>query len=130
MNRSHTPAGIAPPFRNIYSHGMTVPEGSELLFVSGQLGLRPDGSIAADLAGQAEQVMLNIKAILADAGMGMGDLVKLNAYLVKAEDIAAFAPIRATHLDGAKPAMTTVVVTALAQPGWLLEVEAVAAKSA
>jgi enamine deaminase RidA (YjgF/YER057c/UK114 family) len=129
MNKSHNPGSIAPPFRNIYSHGVEVPAGARTLWVSGQIGTKPDGSIAPDCAGQCEQVMENIKAILASAGMGFADLVKLNAYLVKAEDIPVFAPIRARHLDGAKPAMTSVVVTALAQPQWLIEVEVVASKS-
>lgn len=128
MNKAINPGSIAPPFRNIYSHGIEVPERSRVLWVSGQLGTKPDGSIAADCAGQCEQVMENIKAILAEAGMSFADLVKINAYLVKAEDIAVFAPIRAKHLGNAKPAMTTVVVTALAQPQWLIEVEVVAAK--
>lgn len=129
MNKAYNPASIAPPFRNIYSHGIECPANARTLWISGQVGTRPDGSIASDCAGQAEQIMQNIGAILAEAGMGFGDLVKLNAYLVKAEDIAAFAPVRAKHLAGAKPAMTSVVVTALAQPSWLIEVEAVAAGS-
>jgi enamine deaminase RidA (YjgF/YER057c/UK114 family) len=129
MNKAHNPGTIPPPFRNIYSHGVESPAGARTLWVSGQIGTRQDGSIAPDCAGQAEQIMENIKAILASAGMGFADLVKLNAYLVKAEDIPVFAPIRAKHLAGAKPAMTSVVVTALAQPQWLIEVEVVASKS-
>lgn len=129
MNKAHNPGSIAPPFRNIYSHGVETPAGARTLWVSGQIGTKPDGSIAPDCAGQSEQIMENIKAILASAGMGFADLIKLNAYLVKAEDIPVFAPIRAKHLAGAKPAMTSVVVTALAQPQWLIEVEVVASKS-
>ena len=128
MNKVHNPGSIAPPFRNIYSHGVEVPTGARTLWISGQIGTKPDGSIAADCAGQAEQIMENIKAILAAAGMTFADIVKLNSYLVKAEDIPVFAPIRAKHLGSAKPAMTSVVVTALAQPTWLIEVEAVASK--
>lgn len=129
MNRAHNPGAIAPPFRNIYSHGIEVPANARTLWIAGQVGTRPDGSIAPDCAGQAEQVMANIGAILAEAGMGFADLVKLNAYLVRAEDVPVFAPIRAKHLAGARPAMTTVIVSALAVPDWLIEVEAVAARS-
>jgi 2-iminobutanoate/2-iminopropanoate deaminase len=125
VNKAHNPASIAPPFRNIYSHGVECPANARTLWISGQIGTKPDGSIAPDCAGQAE----NIRAILTEAGMSFADLVKLNAYLVKAEDIPVFSPIRSKHLAGAKPAMTSVVVTALAQPSWLIEVEAVAAKS-
>src|SRR5690606_2177507 len=129
MNKPHNPGSIAPPFRNIYSHGVENPANARTLWISGQVGTRPDGSIASDCAGQAEQIMQSIGAILAEAGMGFTDLVKINAYLVRADDIPVFAPVRAKHLAGAKPAMTTVVVTALAQPSWLIEVEAVAAKA-
>jgi enamine deaminase RidA (YjgF/YER057c/UK114 family) len=129
VNKAHNPASIAPPFRNIYTHGMECPANARTLWISGQVGTRPDGSIAPDCAGQAEQVMQNIGAILAEAGMSFADLVKLNSYLVRADDFAAYAAVRAKHLAGAKPAMTAVVVTALAQPAWLVEVEAIAAKS-
>lgn len=129
MNKAYNPDSIAPPFRNIYSHGVEQPANARTLWISGQVGTMPDGSIAPDCAGQAEQIMQNIAAILAQAGMGFGDLVKLNAYLVNAGDFANFAPVRTKYLAGAKPAMTSVVVTALAQPLWLVEVEAVAAKS-
>jgi enamine deaminase RidA (YjgF/YER057c/UK114 family) len=129
MNKAHNPGSIAPPFRNIYSHGVETPAGARTLWISGQVGTKPDGSLPPDCGGQAEQIMENLKAILASAGMDFSDLVKLNAYLVKAEDIPVFAPIRAKHLGGAKPAMTSVVVTALAVPQWLIEVEAVASKS-
>lgn len=129
MTKIYNPASIAPPFRNIYSHGVEQPANTRTLWISGQVGTRSDGTIAPDCAGQAEQVMQNIAAILKEAGMGFGDLVKLNAYLVNAADFASFAPVRAKYLAGAKPAMTSVVVTALAQPSWLIEVEAVAAKA-
>ncbi|HEX2113155.1 MAG TPA: RidA family protein [Alphaproteobacteria bacterium] len=129
MNKAHNPDSIAPPFRNIYSHGIEQPANARTLWISGQVGTRPDGTIAPDCAGQAEQIMQNIGAILAAAGMGFSDLVKLNSYLVNAADFPNFAPVRAKYLAGAKPAMTSVVVTALAQPQWLIEVEAVAARS-
>lgn len=129
MNKPHNPGSIAPPFRNIYSHGVESPADARTLWISGQVGTKSDGTIAPDCAGQAEQIMENIREILASAGMLFADLVKLNAYLLKAEDILVFAPIRARHLGVAKPAMTSVIVTALAQPQWLIEVEAVAAKT-
>ncbi|HEV7372594.1 RidA family protein [Arenibaculum sp.] len=128
MNRTHNPSAIAPPFNNRYSHAVETVEEARHLFISGQIGVKPDGSIDADVEGQSEQIMENLREILASAGMGFADLVKINAYLLNAEDIPKFAAIRARHLDGGRPAMTTVVVTALAAPQWLIEVEAVAAK--
>ena len=128
-NTRHNPAAIAAPARNLYAHAVEVPAGSRHLHVAGQVGTRPDGSIAPDLEGQVEQIMANLQAILADAGMGFGDIVKINAYCLKAEDIVTYAGIRNRHFAGSPPATTAVVVSGLADPGWLVEVDAVAAKA-
>ncbi|MGE0238472.1 MAG: RidA family protein [Parvibaculaceae bacterium] len=129
MNKTFNPTRIAPPYKNIYSHAVEIAATSRTLHLSGQLGVAPDGSIPADIESQSELVMTNMAAVLAEAGMSFADLVKLNAYFLKVEHIPVFAGIRARHLAGARPAMTTVVVSALAAPGWLIEVDAVAAKA-
>ncbi len=59
--------------------------------------------------------------------MGPENLVKVNTYLTRQEDIALAREIRETLLDGAEPASTLVIVAGLAHPGWLVEIEAVAA---
>ncbi|WP_343714642.1 RidA family protein [Inquilinus sp.] len=128
-NTRHNPAAIAAPARNLYAHAVAVPAGSRHLYIAGQVGTRPDGTIAPDLEGQVEQIMANIRAILADAGMGFGDIVKINAYCLAAEDIVTYAGIRNRHFAGSPPATTAVVVSGLADPGWLVEVDAVAAKA-
>jgi enamine deaminase RidA (YjgF/YER057c/UK114 family) len=127
-NTRHNPKSMAPPTRNLYAHGVESPTGSRLLHIAGQVGTRPDGSIAPDLAGQTEQIMANIKAILADAGMDFSDIVKINAYCLKAEDILTYAAIRNRYFEGSPPATTAVVISGLAFPEWLIEVDAVAAK--
>src|SRR5262249_41704041 len=99
-----------------------------ILHIAGQVGTRPDGSIAKDLEGQVEQIMANIKAILADAGMELSDIVKINAYCLKPADILTYAAVRNRHFAGSPPATTAVVVAGLAYPEWLVEVDAVAAK--
>lgn len=127
-NIRRNPASMAAPTQNLYAHGVEAPAGSRYLFTAGQVGTRRDGTIAPDLSGQVEQIMDNIKAILAEAGMGFEDVVKINAYCLKPEDIFTYAGIRNRHFKGSPPATTAVVVPALAKPEWLVEVEAIAAK--
>jgi enamine deaminase RidA (YjgF/YER057c/UK114 family) len=127
-NLRRNPATISAPVQNLYAHSVEVPAGSRQLYVAGQVGTRLDGTIAPDLPGQVEQIMANIKAILAEAGMTFADIVKINAYCLKPEDIFTYAEIRNRHLAGSPPATTAVVVAALARAEWLVEVDAIAAK--
>jgi len=129
MNTRHTPASVAAPF-GPYSHAVEVPEGSRLLYISGEVGVLPDGTRPATIEAQAEACWQNIKAILADAGMGIGDLVKITTYLVRPEDVAAAGAARARHFGDARPGSATIIVKALVDPGWLIEIEAVAAGAA
>ncbi len=80
MLRDHTPAGIRAPFAR-YSHGIEIPAGARVLFCSGQLGIGPDDTIPADAGAQADLCFANIGAVLAEAGMGFEDLVRINAYV-------------------------------------------------
>lgn len=115
----HTPVGA-------YSHTAVVPSGTNLLFVSGQVGVRPDGSIPASLAEQAEQVFQNLRGCLAAHGAGMESVVKLTTYLVSGQDIQAMREIRLKHFGAHRPASTAVFIPQLVNPALLLEVEAVA----
>ena len=128
MNKAFNPKSTAAP-QGVYSHGVIVPPGSRLLYIAGQIGARPDGSIGPTIQEQAEAVWQNIAAVLAEAGMAISDIVKLNTYLTRQENYALFAPVRAKYLGAHRPASTLVVVQALARPEFLVEVEAVAAKA-
>ncbi|MGE0723522.1 MAG: RidA family protein [Alphaproteobacteria bacterium] len=128
MNRLFNPPGVAAP-AGAYSHGVEVPAGSRLLFAAGQIGTNPDGTVAPDVGQQTDRVFENIKAILAGAGMTMADVVKMNVLLVKAADIPAFREVRNKHLGDARPASTLAVISALASPAFLVEVEVIAAKA-
>ena len=129
MNIRHTPNTVAAPF-GPYSHAAEVPEGSRLLYISGEVGVLPDGRVPSGIEAQAEACWRNIIAILADARMEIGDLVKITTYLVRPEDIAAAGAARATHLGDARPGSATIIVKALVRPEWLIEIEAVAAARA
>src|SRR5215467_13448914 len=67
MNIRHTPNTVAAPF-GPYSHAVEVPEGSRLLYISGEVGVRPDGTVPEGIEAQAEACWRNIIEILADAG--------------------------------------------------------------
>ncbi len=129
MNIRHTPHTVAAPF-GPYSHAVEVPEGSRLLYISGEVGVLPDGTVPEGIEAQAEACWRNLAAILADAGMGIGDLVKITTYLVRPQDVAAAGAARAKHFGDARPGSATIIVNALVAPQWLIEIEAVAAAKA
>ncbi|MDJ0608759.1 MAG: RidA family protein [Kiloniellales bacterium] len=126
MSIRHKPASIAPPFSS-YSHAIEVAAGARWLSISGQVGVMPDGTWSQDPSAQIHQTWRNLLTILEGAGMGPENLVKVNTYLTRQEDIALAREIRETLLDGAEPASTLVIVAGLAHPEWLVEIEAVAA---
>jgi enamine deaminase RidA (YjgF/YER057c/UK114 family) len=100
MNIRHTPASVAAPF-GPYSHAVEVPERSRLLYISGEVGVLPDGKVPTTIEAQAEACWQNIIAILADAGMTVQALVKITTYLVRPEDVAAAGAARAKHFGDA-----------------------------
>ncbi|HKF72400.1 MAG TPA: RidA family protein [Stellaceae bacterium] len=123
----HNPATVhAAP---TYSHGIEVPPNARWLYVSGQVGAGRDGKPLEGIAAQTRQVFENIKAILASAGMSVADVVKMTSYLIDEEDIDGFRKARLQQLGDHRPASTLVVARRLAQPGWLVEVEVIAAKA-
>ena len=128
MLKPINPPTIAPPFSR-YSHGIEVPAGLRWLHISGQVGVRPDGTVEQGFTAQAERAWDNLLTILATAGMGPADLVKVTVYLTRAGDLVESRRIRDAKLAGAAAASTLAVVAALASPNWLFEVEAVAARA-
>ena len=122
------PATIAAP-AGMYSHGVLAPGGGQWLYVSGQIGMRPDGSLGTGFAEQARIAWENLMAVLAAAQMNENHLVKLTTYMLDGADLKDLNPVRSVFLKDARPASTLVVVKALAKAEWLFEVEAVAYKS-
>lgn len=107
---------------------VNVPAGSELLVLSGQLGVRPDGSTPTTIAEQADQVFANIVALLAAHELRPTDIVKLTTFMVAGQDGDAVRAARLKHLGAHRPASTAVFVSQLVDPAWFVEVEAVAAR--
>ncbi len=125
--RRLTPPSIRPPFAR-YAHAVEVPAGARLLFVSGQLGVGPDDAAPEGAEAQARLCFANIAAILADAGMGPGDIVRLNAYVAGREHLAGYMRARDAAVGDPPPASTLMIVSGFARPEFLVEVEAVAAQ--
>lgn len=126
--RMLAPPTIAPPFAR-YAHGVEVPAGHRLVVTSGQLGLAPDGSVPEGAAAQAAICFANLDAILAEAGAGRGDVVRLNAYVSDRAHMAGYMAARDAWLDGVDrlPASTLVIVSGFTRPEFVVEVEATAA---
>ena len=113
-----------------YSDAIEVPANARWLFTAGTPGLAEDGTLPSDITAQAELAWQHIDHMLRGAGMTINDIVKLTQYLVSAADIPAYAAVRARRLAGARPASMLLVVPALVRPGFLLEVDVIAAKAA
>lgn len=125
-NKVHNPASVIQPLSR-YSQALEVPAGKRWLVISGQLGLTPDGSLPETVEGQHEQCWKNILALLASAGMGAADLVKITTFVTTADQTAVSRAVRDRMLDGAAPAATLIVVAGLAKPEFKVEIEALAA---
>ncbi len=100
---------------------------SGLVFVSGQLALRPGSAeiVADDIAGQTEQVFLNLKAILDAAGSSLERIVKTTVYLRNLEDFQGMNEVYRAHVGDVPPARATLEVSALPS-GALVEIDAIA----
>jgi len=117
----HLPAGP-------YSHTAVVQGGSELVFVSGQVGMRADGSVPSDFAEQVELTFQNLKACLAAHGLGVDAIVKLGVFVVPGQDFQVLRAARERYFGAHRPTSTSVFVAQLASPAFLVEIEAIAAK--
>ena len=98
------------------------------VFVSGQVGLRPDGpGVEGDITQQTEQVLSNIRAILEAAGSSLAQVVKTTVFLQSLADFAAMNDVYARFAGSTPPARSTVEVAKL-PAGALVEIEAIAVR--
>lgn len=126
-NRPFNPESIAPP-QGAYTHGVEIPEGARVTFISGQVGVDPAGNLPDDFRSQAEIAFANCQAILEHNGLGMEDVVKITQFLVRREDIPTYREVRGKYLGDLRPCSTLLLVSGLVDPKMLIEVEMVAAK--
>jgi len=111
------------------SHYTDAVKGGNLLFVSGIVPIDADGNLVGegDVVEQTRQVFRNMQLVLGAAGCGFDDVVKVVTFLLNIDDRPLINPVRIEFFGEARPASTLVEVSALAVPGALLEIEAVAA---
>lgn len=109
-----------------FSPGIEVSGTSRQLLVSGQVGLRPDGTLAEGIEAQLECCWANVLAVVRAAGMGVGNITKVTTYVTDPAYLRVHPAVRARILGEHRPAATGVCVTALASPDWLCEIEVVA----
>lgn len=113
-----------------YTHCALAEGAARRLEISGQVGTRPDGTIAVGLSAQLDQAFANVDAALAAAGMGRGNLMKVTVYLTQntPEAVQTYRARRDAWIGAATPpAATLLIVAGLAAPALLCEVDAVAA---
>ncbi len=134
MAKALAPKALGAPL-GMYSHGMVSPPG-EVVVVAGQVGTRADGQVAAgDVVAQTKQALENVRAVVESAGCTMRDVVRLQTFLTRAEDIPGFMKARSEVYpqyfpDGVYPPNTLLVVSRLVRPEFLVEIEAMAIKPA
>ena len=99
----------------------------DLVFVSGQLALRPDHAeiVSDSIQEQTEQVFANVRAILEEAGSGLDRLVKTTVYLADLGDFAGMNEVYAKQVGSQPPARATIEVSALPS-GAKVEIDAIA----
>jgi enamine deaminase RidA (YjgF/YER057c/UK114 family) len=124
--RRHDPASIARGSN--YTHGIEVPPGARFLGIAGQVGRDVNGYIPDGIEAQATLAWANVKAVLAEAGMEMSDIVHYFSILVRREDNDGYDKARVAALGDARPASTKIYVAGLARPEILCEVQVFAAK--
>jgi 2-aminomuconate deaminase len=126
-------AGQATP-RGRYPH---LKRAGDFVYVSGTSARRPDNSIAGavadamgttslDIRVQTRAVIENVRAILAEAGADLSDLVQVTAYLVNMNDFSGYNEVYGEYFDTDGPTRTTVAVHQLPHPHLLIEIQAVA----
>jgi enamine deaminase RidA (YjgF/YER057c/UK114 family) len=121
-----TPNGIRPPFAR-YSYGVEIPAGHRILVCSGQLGVTPDDHIPASVEEQTHLCFRNIAAVLAEAGLTLGDVVRINAFVSGREHLKGYMAVRDAYISDPPPASTLMIVTGFSRPEFLVEVEVMAA---
>jgi enamine deaminase RidA (YjgF/YER057c/UK114 family) len=125
------PAAWGPP-QAMYSYGMAAT--GEVIAIAGMTGIDAHGKIAGpDVESQTRQVFENIRTVVEAAGCTMRDVVRLQTFLTRADDVAGFQKARGEMFaryfpDRAYPPNTLLVITRLAHPDLVVEIEALAVR--
>lgn len=123
------PESLVRPFKDRFSHGKVVPPNATWLYTAGETGIAKDGSFGKDIQEQADITMKKLHTIVTEAGMDADDVVKMTIYYLDPAYLPVIVAARNRYFgENFRPVSTAVGISALAQPGLLVEAEIVAAK--
>lgn len=123
MKEFRNPQDVHQPLGG-YTHQIEVTGNERMLVLSGQVGMREDGTIPDDPLEQIDIAMENIFRNLKAADMDVKDIIKLTYYLVGEIDTAKRRELVAAKLQGHKPCSTLLYVARLATPAIQVEIDA------
>lgn len=110
-----------------YSQGI-VTEGGKLLFIAGQTASDKEGNVVGkgDIEAQTHQVFKNISAVLEEAGASFDNLVMTTTYVTDRKYREGYNRVRQQYYKTSQPTSTLVIVTGLANPDYLIEINGIA----
>ena len=123
MKEFRNPQNVHQPLGS-YSHQIEISGNERMLVLSGQVGMRQDGTVPEDPIDQMDVAFENILSNLQTANMGVKDIIKLTYYLVGEIDTAKRRELVASKLQGHAPCSTLLYVAALASPIYKVEIDA------
>ncbi|HET9763291.1 MAG TPA: RidA family protein [Casimicrobiaceae bacterium] len=126
--KKYNPDSIVKPFAS-YCQGVEVPPNARWLYITGQVGANPDGTVAGDSEKQVERAWQNVLAVLTAANMGPEDLVHVNVYITDPADVQLNRESWRKISRNGGPGVTMVTVKRLSHPDWKVEISAVAARA-
>ena len=122
------PKTISKPFTN-YAHVVTVEGAKKLVFCAGQVAADVDGKVLPpdSFEAQTKMVMKNLKNALAAGGAKLSDVTKVTIYICNPHDVPKARAILFDYFGKHPPGSTLCILRGLANPNFLLEIEAIAA---
>lgn len=121
------PDTVVRPASN-YAQAVVHAAAAERMVISGQLGLRPDGSLEDGLEAQMERAWSNVFSLLEAGGFEREQLIRATIYVTVPGQVSTYRQVRDRVLDGHICANTYIEISALASPEFLVEIEAEAVK--
>jgi reactive intermediate/imine deaminase len=120
-NRLNKPTGV-------FSQAVLAPAGRELIFISGLVSKDQSGEVVGpgEARPQTRQILENMKALLAEVGASLDDLIKVTIFVTDIGDFGAINDVRREFFHGEPPASTMVEVAALVDKRLVIEIEGVA----
>lgn len=111
-----------------FSQGWRIDDGRSVVFASGQTAMSGEGEIvgAGDFEAQTRQALENLRTVLEAAGASLESIVKLTVFVTDIQNLRDYGRIKSDFIQGPQPASTAVQVSALALPGLMVEIEAIA----